>query len=116
MTEERPVDAAPPSQHPLQPTRAERLRPSDTVVWQDVPDAELVLLDPATGRYYGLNAAGGRVWRAIGSCPRTAEELVDDLVAAFGVDRPRAADDVDRLLGALRKADLVTTVPAAPGG
>jgi PqqD family protein of HPr-rel-A system len=92
---------------------SERLRPSDTVVWQDVPDAELVLLHPESGKYYGLNAVGGRVWRALDARPRTVDELVDDLVAAFPVDRDRAVADVDRLLAALRAADLVTAVPVA---
>ncbi|HWH01560.1 MAG TPA: PqqD family protein [Pilimelia sp.] len=92
--------------------RAELLRPDDQVVWQDVPDAELVLLNPNTGGYYGLNATGGRLWRALASRPRSPDELVDELVAAYRVDRDTARADVARLVAALRDAGLVAATAA----
>ena len=95
---------------------AERLRPNQLVVWQDLPDTELVLLHPASGIYYGLNATGARLWRALAAGPRTADELADELSVSCAIDRERAAGDVDRLVAALRAADLVQLAASPEGG
>ncbi len=71
---------------------------------------EVVVLNLARGRYYGLNEVGGQVWRWLGT-PRTRQELIDLLVAEFEVDPERAAGDLDRLLGDLRARDLLVDVP-----
>lgn len=90
----------------------ERLRLNDDVVWQDVLDADLVLLHPGSGVYYGLNAAGGCVWRSLAGGPRTTDALVREVISAFPVDPERAAADVARLVASLRAADLITSAPA----
>jgi hypothetical protein len=84
------------------------VRPNAAVVWQDLPDTELVLLHPTSGIYYGLNATGARVWRALAARPGTIAALASDLAAEFRIDADRAGAD---LIADLRAADLVGTAP-----
>ena len=93
-----------------------RLRPNGLVVWQDVPDAELVLLHPGTGIYYGLNATGARCWRGLAAAPSTAAELASTVSTTCGVTRQRAETDVEHLVAALRAADLITDAGAGVQG
>ena len=62
---------------------------------------EAILLDEALGRYFAANPVASRILRA---CRAGAgrDQLLDALVAAYRVDRERAAADLDRFL-----ADLV---------
>lgn len=94
----------------------ELVRPNNLVVWQDLPDTELVLLHPTSGVYYGVNATGAQIWRALATGPRSVADLAAGLSAGFGIDVARATDDVAGLIADLRAADLVTAGPVAATG
>jgi hypothetical protein len=67
---------------------------------------EAILLDEALGRYFSANPVASRILRA---CREGAgrDQLLDDLVAAYRVDRERAASDLDRFLADLLARGLL---------
>ncbi|MGI5337427.1 lasso peptide biosynthesis PqqD family chaperone [Streptomyces sp. CA-181903] len=75
----------------------------------DVATAETeygtVLLDQRKGRYWELNPTGTLVVRTLLDGGGEAD-AVEALVAAFAVDRERAAADVTALVALLRDAGL----------
>lgn len=80
-----------------------RLRPR--VDWREV-DGEIVALHAGRSAYLAVNAPGSVLWgRLAGGA--TVEELVDEVVRRFAVERPRAAADVGAFLDDLRRLDLL---------
>lgn len=77
----------------------------DDVSWRDVGD-EAVVLESATGTYLTLNASGKLLWRALED-GATSSEMAAMLVEQYGIDGPRAAEDVAAFLGRLRERQLV---------
>ncbi len=71
---------------PLAPTT--RFRPKPNVLVREL-GGEAVLLDIETGRYFGLNATGVRIWALLGE----GEELATDPRAAGGGVRVGARRD-----------------------
>jgi hypothetical protein len=69
-------------------------------------DGEVVVLNLADGRYYGLNGVAGQVWHWVQE-PRSPGELVELLVAEFEVDRAQAGRDLDVLLDDLLARELI---------
>jgi len=92
-----------------------RLRLSDRARLAEL-HGEAVVLHLATGRYFAANATGTALLRAL-TAPdgATVEALVDGLVTTHGVDRPRAAADVDAWLTRLRAAGLLADGRLADG-
>lgn len=91
-----------------QPTGQIRVHPD--VVWRDV-DGEIVLLNVATGQYFGLDGVGSRVWMLLqqdGEVGTPLETLRDRVVAEFDVDGPTAQGDLAALIGQLVEQQLVT--------
>jgi hypothetical protein len=78
---------------------------SPDVVFRDL-DGEAVILDLASGTYFGLNAVGTRVWRMIED-GRAAAEVVETIAAEYDADRATIARDVNRLLDELRVRNLI---------
>ncbi len=81
------------------------IRLSGTVVASRLDD-ELVLLDQASGKYFGLNESGSRIYRLI-------EELGDeeDIIAAlardYGLPEERMRADLAAFLAALRDRGFI---------
>jgi hypothetical protein len=69
-------------------------------------DDEVVVLNMATGRYYGLNEVAGQVWKWVQE-PRTRDELLALLLDEFEVEPAQAAPDLDALLGDLQDRALI---------
>ena len=76
-----------------------RLRIPDDVLFQTVAD-ESVLLDVKQGQYFGLNAAGTRMWQLLAE-HGTADAVVRGIVDEFDVDAQTVQQDVDALIGDL---------------
>lgn len=85
-----------------------RLRASDDVVSRDV-GGEMVLLDLASGTYFGLDPVGSCVWNALSDAGATLDELVDLVEATFDAPRARIEEDLTRLLGQLTEKQLVVS-------
>lgn len=67
---------------------------------------EAVILDVASGTYYGLDAVGLRVWDLVQE-PRRVADIVTAIVAEYDVDRDRCEQDVLLLLNGLAAKGLV---------
>lgn len=93
-------------------TRYTSVRLSADVIFRDL-EGEAVLLDLASGRYFGLNPVGTRVWMLL-----EAGTMVDAVVAAiaaeFEADPGEIARDVDDLLTDLATRGLVIVERAEP--
>ena len=73
--------------------------------WREV-DGEIIALEAHGSRYLAANGAGTVLWRALAD-GTTREDLVDELVNAYGIDRSRATADVDRFLDSLAAQGLL---------
>lgn len=74
-----------------------------------VLDGEAVLLDLASGTYFGLNEVGTRVWDLVGE-RRTVASIREALLAEYDVTPDRLAADLDELLSLLAARGLVRAV------
>ena len=85
---------------------------SPDVVYRDL-EGEAVILDLASGTYFGLNEVGTRVWRMIDE-GRDAAEIVDIVAAEYQADRGTIAQGVARLLDDLSARRLIVTGGTEP--
>jgi Coenzyme PQQ synthesis protein D (PqqD) len=81
------------------------LKLSPDVVFRNL-DGEVVLLDLASGTYFGLNEVGTRIWEMI-EAGHDEPAIVSALAAEYAADAATIAADVKRLLGELRSRRLV---------
>ena len=96
----------------LMSSRYTSVRLSADVIFREL-EGEAVVLDLASGRYFGLNAVGTRAWMLIES-GATVDAVVAAITAEFDVDAGEAARDIDTLVTELAAAGLVVAEPAAP--
>jgi hypothetical protein len=75
------------------------------VSWRTI-DEEIVVLDLERSSYLSLNPTGSVLWRKLDS-GTTVEELVEELMREFDVDRAVASADVDAFLRACREQHLL---------
>ena len=78
---------------------------SPDVVFRDL-EGEAVILDLASGTYFGLNEVGTRVWQMIDEGRDTAQ-IVDVVAAEYQADRATIAQDVARLIDSLSARRLI---------
>ncbi len=81
-----------------------RLR-DDAVRWREI-EQEIVAVDLGRSDYVSTNESGVLLWRRLAE-GTTQEQLVDELVSAFGIDRERASEDVGRFLDELDARNLL---------
>jgi hypothetical protein len=87
-------------------------RRADDVLARRLPE-RLVLLHPASGRYYTLDEVGARIWElADGS--RTSDEIAEELAREYDAPRDTIRADVAELLGELRGERLAVDAVGAP--
>jgi hypothetical protein len=84
-----------------------RLACSTEVLWR-VLDGEAVLLDLASGTYFGLNVVGSRVWELL-SAGKSLGEVRAALLDEFEVDAGVLEQDLRELLEMLQSRGLVKT-------
>lgn len=68
-------------------------------------NGEIVLLDGASGDYFGLNEVAACVWDSL-ERPRRLDELVEVVCARYEVPREQCARDVEALLSDLVRRGL----------
>lgn len=88
-------------------------RPRGTVAWE-VLDGEAVLYEEDSGTVHLLDELGTIVWRCFDGESDLAG-VVDDLAAAFEVDRDRVESDVLALAADLEQRGLLAGVEPEPG-
>lgn len=90
-----------------------RVRVSADVIFREL-DNEAVLLDLASGRYFGLNAVGTRVWTLVAG-GATIDDAVAVIAEEFDAPPAEIAADVTALVDELVSRGLLSADPA-PGG
>jgi Coenzyme PQQ synthesis protein D (PqqD) len=88
------------------------VRPSPDVIFRDL-EGEAVLLDLASGSYFGLNAVATRVWVQLHE-GTAVDGVIASLAEEFDADPDEIARDVDDLLADLVSRGLVIAGPAPP--
>lgn len=96
-----PLDPTAPTGDPLD----RRLRPAPRVVAREV-EAETVLLDLASGRYFDLDDTGSWLWRRLSEGARLGD-VVEELAARFDAPREQLAADVVAFVAELEREKLV---------
>lgn len=83
----------------------QKVVPNRSVVSAKV-DGEAVLLNIDTGIYFGLNAVGTCIWEFLveGKCQ---DEILDQMVAEYDVERERLESDFTSFMDLLLENDLV---------
>lgn len=67
---------------------------------------ETVILDLTSGKYFGLDPVGTRVWHLL-AAGKPLAEVCDAIVAEFEVTRADAEEDLRELLANLRTEGLI---------
>jgi len=78
-------------------------------------EGEVVILNLATGTYFGLNDVGTVIWETLDQ-PRTMPELRDAMLREFDVSSEVAETDLTRLIEELIAAGLVRRVGPSDQG
>jgi hypothetical protein len=73
---------------------------------------ELLILQTASGVYYGLDEVGKRVWSLMNE-PKRVGEIRDALLAEYETDRKTCTGDLLALLEKLASKRLIEVNPAA---
>jgi len=82
-----------------------KIQVSGDVVTRDLA-GEAVLLDLASGTYFGLDEIGTRIWQLLGE-HGSPERVVAALLAEYEVEEATLRADLDRLIGELHQKGLV---------
>ena len=80
------------------------LRKQD-LVFNDI-DGEVVLLNVKTGKYFGMDAIGSRIWQLIDE-PKTLAELVQTLTKEYDVSESQCSKDTEVFLNRLADDELL---------
>ncbi len=86
-------------------TLSARVRPSDDVTFREL-DGESVLLNLATGIYFGLDEVGTRIWQLIEEYGRLSD-VCDAVTREFAVDSDTAGRDLSDLVREMSSRGLV---------
>ena len=68
---------------------------------------ETVILDLASGTYFGLDPVGARAWQLLGD-GRSVRDVCDTLFSEYEVTREQLTEDILRLLQELIERGLVS--------
>jgi Coenzyme PQQ synthesis protein D (PqqD) len=77
------------------------------MAWHDL-DGRIVVFDDNMRAYLTLNDSGATLWRRLAP-GATYDELMDALLAEYGIDAHTAAEDIDRFLEELSDHKMVET-------
>lgn len=92
-------------------TLHQQFQVSDDVIGREVA-GEMVLLDLASGQYFGLDPVGSLIWERLSEGPCVLSDLCDAVEAAFDAPRAQIESDMLALFAQLSEKQLVTPLPA----
>lgn len=75
------------------------------IIWKNVR-GETVLLNPESGKYYGLNKVGCAFWEKVDG-KKSVSEIADLLLDEFSVEKDRLLKDLEDLLTTLTENNLI---------
>lgn len=82
---------------------------SDDAIGREVA-GEMVLLDLASGQYFGLDPVGSRIWDRLSQGPCSLTDLCDMIEAEFDAPRDVIESDTQALIAQLSEKKLVSPV------
>lgn len=85
--------------------RFSSVRLSADVIFREL-EGEAVLLDFASGRYFGLNAVGTRVWTLL-AAGKSVDAAIDAVSKEFDASEDQVARDVEELITELLARGLL---------
>lgn len=74
---------------------------------------EAVVLDPHSGRYYGLNELGARIFE-LTQKPRSVERLMDMLLQEYNVEAEQLKNDLLKFLHEMEQRNLIKASDVPP--
>jgi predicted mannosyl-3-phosphoglycerate phosphatase (HAD superfamily) len=80
---------------------------SDDVVFRDLA-GEAVILNLATGTYFGLDEVGTRIWHVLAE-HGSKDKVIEVLLGEYEVEEEQLRHDVDHLIQQLSDKGLVTS-------
>lgn len=90
---------------------SDSLTVSGDVVAREV-GGEMVLLDLASGQYFGLDTVGGRIWELLSENPCTLAQLCDAIEEEFDAPREQIEADLMALAAQLSEQELIVAKAA----
>lgn len=69
-------------------------------------DGEIVILDAATGNYYGLDETGSRIWELLRK-HNEIEKIIKAMLDEYDIDEKILEDDINKFINALASKGLV---------
>jgi len=84
----------------------QRFQVSEDVIAREVA-GEMVLLDLASGLYFGLDPVGTRIWDRISSAPCTLAEVCDLIEAEYEAPRDQIERDIIALAEEFSQKNLI---------
>jgi hypothetical protein len=89
----------------------QRYQASDDVIAREV-GGEMVLLDLASGLYFGLDPVGTRIWDRLADGHCSLAEVCDTIEQEFDAPRTQIETDVHALVAQLLDKNLVSALAA----
>jgi Coenzyme PQQ synthesis protein D (PqqD) len=86
----------------------QRFQVSDDVIAREVA-GEMVLLDLASGLYFGLDPVGSRIWDRLSDGPCTLAEVCDLIEAEFDAPRDQIEQDIVALAHQFTEKKLIAS-------
>lgn len=80
-------------------------RKNEEIIWREM-DGETVLLNPMTGRYFGLNTVACSFWTRVDGAA-SLENIIDQLLEEYDVDRDTLKTDIDSLIASMLEYELI---------
>ncbi len=74
---------------------------------------EAVVLDPNSGRYYGLNELGARIFDLVRK-PRSVERIMDALLQEYDVKESKLKEDLLAFLHEMEQRQLIEITDGSP--
>jgi hypothetical protein len=82
------------------------LKKNPDIIWKNIR-GESVLLNPMTGKYYGLNKVGCSFWEKIDDS-RTLSDIATLMLEEFNVTQETLLKDLDDLMKKLIENNILT--------
>ena len=79
---------------------------NEEIVWRNL-EGEAVLLNPHTGKYFGMNSVGCSFWEKIDG-QNTVDEIIDHLLEKYEVTRSVLEKDLYELIDAMLKNNIIS--------
>ena len=81
---------------------------SKEIVWRNL-EGEAVLLNPHTGKYFGINAVGCSFWEKVDG-KKSIADIIDLLLKEYDIDQKTLANDINELVAAMDKQNIITYI------